>query len=136
MDGPSLAAAAERLVGCRFRLHGRDPETGLDCIGLLAASLRAIGCKADFPTGYRLRTSAWPGLADMAADHGFAIATGTAAPGDVLFLRPGPGQLHLAITAPAPGWLVEAHAGLGKVALRPGPLGDIIVQRWRIAAQA
>ena len=33
MSAQALAEAAAALVGSRFRLHGRDPATGLDCIG-------------------------------------------------------------------------------------------------------
>ena len=62
MSGAALAAAAESLVGTRFRLHGRDPDTGLDCVGLLAASLAAIGRAAPLPNGYRLRARSLPGL--------------------------------------------------------------------------
>jgi len=136
MCGKALAHAAEALVGRRFRLHGRDPETGLDCIGLLAAALTAIGNPPAFPTGYRLRTGDYPALAGVASAHGFEVATGNDRPGDVLFVRPGPGQLHLLIAAHRKGWFIEAHAGLGRVAARPGPLGDTIIQRWRMAAQA
>ncbi|MBC2665043.1 peptidoglycan endopeptidase [Novosphingobium flavum] len=136
MEAAALAAAAEALVGCRFRLHGRAPETGLDCIGLLSAALAGMGRPAAFPTGYRLRTGSYAALPLLARDHGFAAASGPDEPGDVLFVRPGPGQLHLVIAARRAGWFVEAHAGLGRVAVRPGPLGDILVQRWRMTAQA
>ena len=37
--GPALASAAEALVGARFRLHGRDPATGLAGLCVLAAAL-------------------------------------------------------------------------------------------------
>lgn len=36
----ALAEAALSLVGTRFRLHGRVAETGLDCVGLVAAAMR------------------------------------------------------------------------------------------------
>jgi cell wall-associated NlpC family hydrolase len=134
--GEALARAAESLVGSRFRLHGRDPATGLDCIGVLAAALAAIDRAVDFPSGYNLRTSDFPALAQLAARHGFAPAHGDLKAGDVLFVRSGPGQLHLMIAAQRPGWFIEAHAGLKRVTLRPGPLVTTIVQRWRIAAQA
>ncbi len=35
-----LAAAALNLIGTPFRLHGRDPATGLDCVGLVAEAMR------------------------------------------------------------------------------------------------
>ena len=43
-DGDTaLARAAAGCLGVRFRLHGRDPATGLDCLGLLGAALVATG---------------------------------------------------------------------------------------------
>ncbi len=136
MNGQDLAEAAERMIGCRFRLHGRDAATGLDCIGLLAASLRKIGRPGDFPNGYRLRTGQWNDMPRLARDHGFAEASGETMPGDVVFVRPGPAQLHLLIAATRREWFIEAHAGLGRVVLRPGPPDGILVQRWRMTAQA
>jgi hypothetical protein len=56
-QGPDLAQAAEGLVGTRFRLHGRHREHGLDCLGVLAASLREIGLPGDFPTDYAWRNT-------------------------------------------------------------------------------
>ena len=34
-----FARAAEALAGARFRLHGRDRSTGLDCVGLVGLAL-------------------------------------------------------------------------------------------------
>jgi cell wall-associated NlpC family hydrolase len=50
---PGLATAAETLVGSRFRLHGRDPETGLDCVGVVAAAMAAIGQSPPSPLDIR-----------------------------------------------------------------------------------
>lgn len=128
----ALAAAAESLVGSPFRLHGRDPGTGLDCIGLLFASLRIIGLSPAFPTGYRIRTSDYPSLPSLAAVHGFIAAESSVVPGDVLFVRPGPAQLHLVIAGTRRGSLVEAHAGVGRVISRAGPPIEPIIQHWRL----
>ena len=37
--GDALAQAAQKLIGSPFRLHGRNRETGLDCIGVVGAAL-------------------------------------------------------------------------------------------------
>ncbi|WP_218277309.1 hypothetical protein, partial [Pseudomonas sp. FW305-67] len=50
-----VAQAALGSVGARFRLHGRDPATGLDCIGLAAHALQAGGFNGEVPDGYALR---------------------------------------------------------------------------------
>lgn len=132
MSGLDLADAAEGLLGAPFRLHGRDPRTGLDCIGLLAAALRCCGRAVQLPTGYSLRLcdpSAWlpdPGTC------GFLAACLPFQPGDAVLLRLSPVQFHLAIHARREGW-VHAHAGLRRVVLQPVlPPGDI-VHHWRLA---
>ena len=43
MSGRALALAAESYVGASFRLHGRDPITGFDCLGLVLVALAEIG---------------------------------------------------------------------------------------------
>lgn len=133
--GPALAAAAQQLVGCKFRLHGREPATGLDCIGVLAAALTAIAVRVSFPTGYCIRTGRFAALPTLAASHGFVRASGATLPGDVLFTRPGPSQLHLVIAALVPGQFVEAHAGLRRVVMTTGPLADPVLQKWRLRAE-
>lgn len=131
MTGAALAAAASKFAGRPFRLHGRDPETGLDCIGLLSASLRAIGQDVELPTGYRMRTADFPLIPNWADQIGFIAVSDDIVAGDVLFTRPGPGQLHLVIAAPRDGFFVEAHAGLRRIVLRPGPVTEPMVQHWR-----
>ena len=42
---------ARAAIGARFRLHGRDPESGLDCVGLAGHALGITG----LPSGYALR---------------------------------------------------------------------------------
>lgn len=132
--GEALFTAAMRLLGAPFRLHGRDPVTGLDCIGLLAAGLAAIGRVAPSPAGYSLR---WDDLAAMdrtAKAAGLARAQGAARPGDVLLLRAGPAQLHLAIAAHR-HMAIHAHAGLQRVVLSSIPDDWPLIRHWRLTPQ-
>lgn len=119
-------------MGCRFRLHGRDPATGLDCIGVLATALGAIGRDVAFPADYALRSMRDPPLEEIARAHGLAATEGAAAPGDVLGLRPSPVQFHLAIVARDPGRLVEAHLGLRRVVLSPRSPALSPIGHWRL----
>ncbi|MCB2060940.1 MAG: hypothetical protein R3E09_01085 [Novosphingobium sp.] len=134
MSGESLAAAAEALAGTRFRLHGRDPETGLDCVGVLAAALAAIGRAAPLPNGYALRARKLDGLAAVARHCGFADADGPTMPGDVLLVRTAPCQFHLMI-AVAKGRFIHAHAGLKRVVLLDRLPDWPICGRWRLNDQ-
>lgn len=118
-----VESAARRLVGSSFRLHGRSPETGLDCVGVvaLAANLPA-------PTGYGLRT----GDADRVAallDGAGLIQVSVDEPGCVVLMRVGPGQLHLGVRTKA--GMVHADAGLRRVVERPGRPEWEIVGLWQ-----
>lgn len=126
----ALAEAAERLVGIPFRLHGRDPVFGLDCVGLVGAALAAIGRPVRLPNGYRLRATSVGHLLEQAAFAGIVEILGAARPGDVLLMRPGPVQHHLVI-AGAEGGFVHAHAGLRRVVLTPA-LPWRVERQWRL----
>lgn len=134
MSGAELAAAAETLAGTPFRLHGRDPATGLDCVGVVVAALQACGRPGAGPYGYGLRHSSIARWLTHAAEAGLAEADGATAPGDVHLVRPGPGQHHL-LVALAHGRFVHAHAGLRRVVIQPGPLPWPTARRWRLAPQ-
>lgn len=130
MTGDALAAAARALVGTPFRLHGRDPRSGLDCVGVLAVALAALGRPAPLPNGYALRMRGLPALAGIALRLGMGEASDAIRPGDVLVLRPSPCQLHLAVATSARS-VIHAHAGLRKVVL--GPLPDWpLIAHWRL----
>ncbi|WP_144039884.1 hypothetical protein [Novosphingobium sp. TH158] len=131
MSGEALARAAMAFVGCPFRLHGRDPAAGLDCIGLIEASLLAIGRPARLPNRYALRTGRWHGLDEMAQSCGFALAPGAELPGDICLFRPSAMQMHFAITGPDAAIRIEAHAGLRKVVATPTSASTPL-RRWRM----
>jgi lipoprotein Spr len=122
-----LAARARALIGARFRLHGRDPATGLDCIGLVAWA-----AEAPAPTGYALRGGDPRRIAAALEAAGFVPAAAARRPGDVLLMRPGPGQLHLGILSD--GGLIHADAGLGRVVERPGAPDWEIIGTWRLCS--
>ena len=87
--GERAAEAAMALIGVRFRLHGRDPAFGLDCVGLAAAALGSdrLGPVA---TGYGLR-SGDRGKAEAALMRAGLKRVEVPASGDVLVAMAGPG---------------------------------------------
>jgi cell wall-associated NlpC family hydrolase len=123
-----VVARARGCLGARFRLHGRDPATGLDCVGLVAWAHR----RGDAPTGYRLRGGSREGYAAMLAAAGLRRVE-TILPGDVLLCASGPGQFHLGIASEA--GLIHADAGLGRVVERPGEAPWPVVSCWRLGRQ-
>ncbi|ABC64885.1 NlpC/P60 family protein [Erythrobacter litoralis] len=129
--GEKLADAALRLVGTPYRLHGHEPRFGLDCVGLLVASMRAIGRAISVPDTYRLRNTAIEPLLALAEREDATVAKGRAEPGDVLLVTPGPAQHHILIAADATHF-VHAHASLRRVVSMPGPSPWPCQARWRL----
>lgn len=130
MTPAQLAEAAETFVGVRFRLHGRNPATGLDCIGLFSAAMAKAGSACQLPTGYPLRVIDLEHWLPDPARLGFDGAQAPFRPGDVIMLRPSIGQFHLAIAGPA-GW-IHAHAGLRRIVRQPDLPSGTLVHHWRL----
>ena len=130
-EAAALALAAETLTGCPFRLHGRDPATGLDCLGVVLAALEAIGRRAAFVGDYALRMRSVAALTDNARALGFTAATGARQAGDVILFVPGCHQYHLGI-ATSGGALIHAHAGLRRVVCAPQPAEWDAIGHWRL----
>lgn len=126
----AIVVAARTAVGARFRLHGRDPSFGLDCVGLVAFACRAAGFVGVVPADYALRGGDSGTVAAIMAGLGLERAE-IPAPGDVVLLATGPGQLHLAIDSGA--GLIHADALLGRVVERPGDCPWPEIGRWRLA---
>ena len=131
MSGAALARVAEALVGAPFRLHGRDPASGLDCVGLLVAALAAIGRHPPAPRAYGLRNRDIGSALAFVPGMGLADICGATLPGDVLLVRAGPLQDHLLIAA-AGSRFIHAHAGLRRVVATPGPLAWPLLRHWRL----
>lgn len=134
MNGSDLALAAEALVGTPFRLHGRDPASGLDCLGVLNASLAALGLPSHLPTGYRLRMRSLPDFGSFVAGCGLVAVAGDIAPGDAVMVRIGPVQFHV-LVAGNQGCFIHAHAGLRRVVSGEMPPASSIVGHWRLRYQ-
>jgi len=118
MNGETLARAAIALVGVRYSFRGRDPATGLDCIGVLACALERCGIEAALPSQYSLRAARFPDAELIAGSCGLTVACGAMAEGDIMLVRPGVGQRHLMIAVDRTR-AVHAHAGLGRVVIGP-----------------
>jgi murein DD-endopeptidase / murein LD-carboxypeptidase len=121
----AVVARARALIGVRFRPQGRSPETGLDCIGLVAAALGVSGV----PRDYALRGSSPEHLAAGLIAAGLRPAA-PALPGDVLAMAAGPGQLHLGILSD--DGLIHGDASLRRIVERPGLVPWPILGAWRM----
>jgi cell wall-associated NlpC family hydrolase len=127
----AFAAAAEGFVGTPFRFRGRDAATGLDCVGLVAAALRASGRHVPAVPAYSMRQREFGEQLGSALLAGFVEAEGTAEAGDLLLVRAGPGQVHL-LVAGTRGDLIHAHAAIGRVVATPPPCPWPVERHWRL----
>jgi lipoprotein Spr len=125
-----IAAAAHALAGVPFRLHGRDPAIGLDCVGLALLSAREAGLLVPEPAPYRLRSGAGEQFVAYMEEAGFRLSSGRQA-GDVLLIRLSALQSHLAVDAGDA--VVHAHAGLGRVVVMPPDPQWQLQARWRFS---
>lgn len=130
--GEALAAAARELVGTPFRLHGRDPATGLDCVGLVHAAIAAAGGNPVPPRGYGLRNLAIEGWLPLADRSGLIPAAAPIHAGDVLLIALGFGQHHLVIVSDVDE-VIHAHAGLRRVVCQPRDPAWHVQGVWRLA---
>lgn len=129
--GLAFAAAAEGLVGTPFRFRGRDPQTGLDCVGLVATALGAAGCRVPSVPAYSMRQNDFSAQLASAMQAGFREVCDTPAAGDLLLVRAGPAQVHLLVVG-TQGNLIHAHAGLGRIVATPPPCPWPIERHWRL----
>lgn len=121
--GENIEERARRLVGARFRLHGRDPAGGLDCVGVVAC---ATGRQA--PSGYALRGGRTEDVAAVLRRAGFGQVA-RCMTGDIALAAVGPGQWHLLVLTRM--GFVHADASLRRVVERPGPPPWRIDSVWR-----
>jgi len=129
--GLTLAYAAEQFVGCAFRLRGRDPSIGLDCIGVVLAALATTGRTCKAPADYHLRMRDISPFMALAGQVGLTDAPDNVQAGDVLLLKVGPCQYHCVIAA-SDGGFIHAHAGLRRVVHTPARPEGILVRHWRL----
>lgn len=122
-------AAARSAIGARFRLHGRDPAFGLDCVGLAGLAARAAGFRGEIPSGYALRGGSAAAIAAAFSAAGL-VASDAPGPGALALFKTGPGQFHLAVLVP--GGIVHADAMLRRVVERPGSPPWPMLGCWRV----
>lgn len=126
-----IVAAGREMVGVPFRLHGRDPSIGLDCIGLVLLALKRAGHRSLnglVPEAYSIRGGSIDRFATVMAQTGLRPVRKAQA-GDIVLVQAGPAQFHLMIATD--GGHVHAHAGLGHVVEMPGASPWPVIEHFR-----
>ncbi|QCB56074.1 peptidoglycan endopeptidase [Sphingopyxis sp. PAMC25046] len=119
------------MVGARFRPQGKDPATGLDCVGLVWAAYAAAGRRLARPAAYPLRGWGLDRIEGSLAAAGFVGAGDAVRPGDVALIVLPARQYHLGLIGRET--FIHAHAGLRKVVETPLDLGVRGAGRWRLS---
>jgi len=118
------------MVGARFRPQGRDPVTGLDCVGLVWAAYAAAGRVLARPHGYPLRGWSRAQVEAGLLEAGFGRVSAAARDGDVALIALDAGQFHLGLLGT--DRMVHAHAGLRRVVETPIDASLAAAVRWRL----
>ena len=126
-----FAAAAEALIGTRYRLHGRNAMTGVDCVGLVSVALERAGQRWSELPAYGLRNFRKERFIPFAHENGFATASGPIMRGDLLLTQMQPTQLHLLIAVEGTGF-IHAHAGMRRVVRQLNMPTFSIAAHWRL----
>ncbi len=92
-----FVAAARLCLGARFRLQGRQLETGLDCIGLIIWSAQRCGLTVPDAQDYLLSDNPARLDAGLLAAPILPIDPATIAAGNIVRLLSNGQPLHLAI---------------------------------------
>lgn len=111
--GEEIAAAARACIGTPFRLHGRVPGRGLDCVGLVVHVGRSLALIDHDETGYGLSGSGARLEAELMRAGLERVAVAQTRVGDVLLFDMGRGLLHVAVRSEH--GVIHAHRGLGRV---------------------
>jgi cell wall-associated NlpC family hydrolase len=122
-----IVSRARSLAGVKFRPQGRDPATGLDCVGVL---LWTFGIASELVRrNYRVR-GAHRSEIEQTIQRWFApIECDQLRPGDVALFTIAASQSHLAISCGSS--LIHADASLRKVVETPMPGGWALTRAFR-----
>ena len=110
-----IVAAARSCVGTRFRVQGRVPGVGLDCLGVVIIAGLGAGVRLPDAADYLLRGAGVLRLDARIAEA--MLRVDRAGAGDVMLFEPGPEMRHLGVWTGVS--VIHAHAGLRRVVEGP-----------------
>jgi len=126
LNGARIVAVARDCIDAPFRVQGRHPATGLDCIGLIVWVGRQLDIVLEDRRDYTLSSASEPLVAGLLGAG--LLPSPDPVQGDVVLFRFDAQRRHLGIASDT--GLIHAHAGLRRVCehrLEPD---------WRAAVEA
>lgn len=128
--GERMVAAAKALIGVPWRHLGRD-ERGLDCVGLLVVSARAVGLEVDDFIGYGRHSTDHSMLDKLTALGARMSVAEPWQPGDVLVFTDARYPGHCGLYA-GDGQVVHCSAIRRRVTMdRVATVGGVVVAVYR-----
>lgn len=117
----AVLARARALLGRPFRLQGRDPAIGIDCVGLVVLA----GAIEHAPSpDYRRRGDHLRAFLDRSKRWFRRVSVRAARPGDIAIIDCGARSWHVGVIDD--GALIHADPRVGRVVRRPGAVPGII----------
>lgn len=90
MNRQAIINAARACVGSKWRRRGRDPETGLDCGGLVIVCAKSVGYPVYDPMDYRVDADGK--LFEYMSRSFDSVPVEDMLPGDIPLFRMDPGK--------------------------------------------
>lgn len=100
MNREDIIATAKSMLGTPYHHQGRVPGVGLDCIGLVVCTVRALGAVIQDRTDYP-RTAIPSEFVQAVAAQVPMKSVSARMPGDLLLIRPRKALQHAAILVDA-----------------------------------
>lgn len=112
ITGSSVVREARKHIGIKFRHQGRNPATGLDCIGLAVRVLTDLGLPVSDITNYDRDPN--PAMMGAAIEpYLLAVDTNEITPGCILWMKFVREPMHIAIVTDI--GMIHAYGTIGRV---------------------
>lgn len=115
MKRQEIVDAARKYIGVKWKHQGRNPASGLDCLGLIVQVAKDIGLEPYDPVDYSKRPDGQRLIAELNAQLKQTVDYQA---GDILLMRMGANPQHLAIVNET-GGIIHSYAEIRKVVEHP-----------------
>lgn len=110
MKREDVVVAARKYLDVRWKHQGRNPASGLDCLGLIVQVAKDLGVKPQDATDYTRTPDARRLMAELESQ---LLRVSQYQIGDILLMRMGTNPQHLCIVTDK--GIIHAHANVRRV---------------------